>query len=259
MKYIYGPVSSWRLGRSLGLDLLSKKEKICNFNCIYCQLGKTSHYSMKRNLYVPTEEVIEELEGLAVDNLDYITFSGRGESVLGKNLGETIKAIKKLRKEKIAVITNSSLMNQDDVRKELLSADVVIAKLDTPSQKTLELINKPAKGIKFDEIYQGLLAFRKEYPAKLALQIMFINENKGLADKLAELSMILKPDEVQINTPLRYSESQPLSPAEIFKIKKYFKGLNIISVYDKELQQVKPISLEDTLKRRGRGDTFCQG
>jgi len=228
MKYIYGPVASWRLGSSLGIDLLSQKEKICNFNCIYCQLGKNSDYSTKRNLYLPTQEVIEELERFPVCPIDYITFSGRGEPTLAKNLGETIKAIKKFRKEPIAVLTNSSLLKEDEVREELLLADCVIAKLDIPSQKLLELINKPARGIKFKEIYNSLRDFRKEYVGKLALQIMVIDENKKIVDRLAKLSWELNPDEVEINTPLRQCRVKPLLKEEIFEIKGYFKGLNVI-------------------------------
>lgn len=207
---------------------------------------------MERKVYVSTSEVIEELQRLPECQIDYITFSGRGESTLAKNLGDTIKSIKTLRKEKVAVLTNSSLMNMVDVRENLLLADFVIAKLDASSQKILESINKPASGIKFNEIYQGIKLFRKEYAGKLALQIMFIDENKEFADRLAELSLELKPDEVQINTPLRLCEIKPLSPNEIFEIKGHFIGLNVITVYDKKLQDVKPISPEDTLKRRGR-------
>lgn len=252
MKYIYGPVPSWRLGSSLGIDLLSQSEKVCNFDCNYCQLGRDLSYSMERKVYVSTSEVIEELQRLPECQIDYITFSGRGESTLAKNLGDTIKSIKTLRKEKVAVLTNSSLMNMVDVRENLLLADFVIAKLDASSQKILESINKPASGIKFNEIYQGIKLFRKEYAGKLALQIMFIDENKEFAHRLAELSLELKPDEVQINTPLRLCEIKPLSPNEIFEIKGHFIGLNVITVYDKKLQDVKPISPEDTLKRRGR-------
>lgn len=253
MKYIYGPVTSWRLGSSLGIDLLSQKEKICNFNCLYCQLGENTSYSIKRNLYVSTEKVIEELEKLPVCQIDYITFSGRGEPTLAKNLGETIRAIKKFHKEPIVVITNSSLMKEDEVREELLFADCVIAKLDIPSQKLLKLINKPARGIQFEEIYHSLVDFRKEYAGKLALQIMVMDENKKIVDRLARLSLELNPDEVQINTPLRPCRVKPLLKEEIFEIKGYFKGLKTISVYDKKIHKVKPISYEETLLRRGEG------
>ena len=251
-KYIYGPVPSWRLGSSLGIDLLSQEQKICNFDCIYCQLGKNPEYSKERKLYVPTENIVKELELLPKIHIDYITFSGRGEPTLAVNLGETIKAIKRFRKETIAILSNSSLINREDVRQELYLVDFVSLKLDAFSQESLEKINSPAPEIAFQNIINGIKEFRKSYTGKLALQIMFLDENKDSADKLAELARQMRPDEVQINTPLRPCPAKPLSSASITEIKELFKGLNIISVYDSVHKIVEPISNKDTLKRRGK-------
>lgn len=251
-KYIYGPVPSWRLGRSLGIDLLSQEQKICNFDCIYCQLGKNPDYAKERKLYVPTENIVNELEILPRIHIDYITFSGRGEPTLAVNLGETIKSIKKFRKEPIAILSNSSLINREDVRQELYLADFISLKLDAFSQKSLEKINSPAPGITFQNIINGIKEFRKSYAGKLALQVMFLDENKDTATKLAELARQIRPDEVQINTPLRPCPAKPLSSASIAQIKELFKDLNIISVYDSARKTVKPISNKDTLKRRGK-------
>src|SRR3989338_2737845 len=108
-KYIYGPVYSWRLGMSLGIDPLARKEKICNFNCIYCQLGPTRHYTAERHLFVTPHELEKEIKQITdLDEIDTITFSGRGEPTLAANLGELIKIVRKYRKEKIAVITNGA-------------------------------------------------------------------------------------------------------------------------------------------------------
>ena len=262
-KYIYGPVPSWRLGSSLGIDLLSQEEKICNFDCVYCQLGSTIKYTVERKIYVPIEKVIEELEALPNISLDYITFSGRGEPTLAENLGEVIKAVKLIRKEPLAVLTNGSLMGEDEVRKELALADFVVAKLDACSPESLEEINRPAKGIEFGSILDGIKEFRKSYQGKLALQIMFIDKNKDDVNKLIYLTNYIKPDEVQINTPLRPCNIKPLPKEEILKIKETFtsackgefrrKEINVISVYDERIQkEVLSISDEDTLKRRGK-------
>jgi len=262
-KYIYGPVVSWRLGSSLGIDLLSQEEKICNFDCIYCQLGLTKKHSIERKIYVPIQEVIEELERLPEAQIDYITFSGRGEPTLAENLGQAIKAIKLIRKVPVAVLTNSSLMDKENVRKELALADFVIAKLDAYSPESLQTINRPTKDIEFASILDGIREFRKEYEGKLALQIMFIEKNKDNVNKLSYLTNYIKPDEVQINTPLRSCNIKPLSKEEILKIKETFnsackggflrKEINVISVYDERvLKDVLPVSDEDTLKRRGK-------
>jgi len=134
-KYIYGPVPSWRLGNSLGIDLLSQKNKICNFDYGYCQLKSTSYYTDERKQYVKTEDIIAEIRQLPVNvEIDYLTFSGRGESTLAANLGEAITAVKNLRSEPVAVLTNSALIDREDVRRDLSHADFVVAKLDASSQ-----------------------------------------------------------------------------------------------------------------------------
>jgi len=250
-KYIYGPVSSWRLGISLGIDLFSSK-KICNFSCIYCQLGRTLVYATKPKLYVKTAQVISELKRLPHIKIDYITFSGSGEPSLAENLGEAIKAVKKLNIAPVAILTNSTLFNQKNIRKDLSFADYVIAKLDAFSQASLEKINRPAKTIRFDSILRGIRQFRHTFKGKFALQIMFVKKNKKDAKELARLTKIIAPDEVQINTPLRTCAVKPLSKKEIEKIKKYFSGLNSFSVYDVRIKKVTAVSKKETLKRRGK-------
>lgn len=253
LKYVYGPVPSWRLGSSLGIDPLSLQDKVCTFDCIYCQLGETGSFSLEREVYVPVESLLEEISSLPEIEIDYITFSGRGEPTLAKNLGEMISLVKKLRKEKVAVITNSSLIDREDVVKDLLQADFVMAKLDAFSQESLEVINRPVKQIGFETIFNGIKKFRSVYQGKLALQIMFVEENKNNAKELAELAREIDPDEVQVNTPLRPCGVSPLSKEEIYRIKGYFEGMNTISVYDVNKEKtVRPIGGEDTLKRRGK-------
>jgi len=252
-KYIYGPVYSWRLGRSLGVDVLSRSDKACTFDCTYCQLGRTRIYTTKRKIFVPTKEIIKEIKALPKVNIDYITFSGRGEPTLAKNLGEVIREIKKIRSEKIAVLTNSSLMPDDQVKKELKLADEVICKLDGSSLATFTLVSKPDSGIRFESVKEGIIKFRSIFKGKLSLQLMFVKENKDEAQAMAKIASEVKVDEIQINTPTRSQEVEALSESEIQKIKSYFSRFNVISVYDKPRKSIKPISGEGTL-RRGRGD-----
>lgn len=250
--YIYGPVSSWRLGRSLGVDVISGKNgKICNFDCIYCQAGETAHFSKTRKIFIPTKNIIEEIKKIPFLKIDYITFSGAGEPTLAKNLGAIISAVRKLRKEKIAVITNSSLIYRKDIREELSAADLVIAKLDAASQKLFSGINKPIAGLELEKIIKGLKEFKNSCKSKLALQIMFVEKNKEEAEKIAGIVREINPDEVQLNTPLRPCAVKPLSRAEIENITEYFKGLKTISVYTAKKKKTNPISKRDTLRRRG--------
>lgn len=251
-KYIYGPVPSWRLGSSLGIDPISNVEKICTFDCVYCQVGETRILTDERKMFIPVAEIIRELNLLPPLNIDYITFSGRGEPTLAQNLGQMIKAVKKARKEKIAVLTNSSLLYREDVQQDLLLADFVVAKLDASSQEVFEAVNKPIETIEFSEVLKGIKDFRNIYKGKLALQIMFIEENKNSAEDIAQIAGEINPDEVQINTPLRPCRVKPLPKEEIDNIESYFRGLNAISVYKSERKEVDPISDKDTLRRRGK-------
>ena len=91
MSIIYGPVPSWRLGRSLGIDLLSTPEKTCSFDCIYCQLGRTIHQRRQPKEYVPLSRLVSELEQVRWIKADYATFSGVGEPTLARNLGPAHK------------------------------------------------------------------------------------------------------------------------------------------------------------------------
>lgn len=254
-KYIYGPVYSWRMGVSLGIDPLSTKSKACNMNCVYCQLGKTAHKENRRRIFVPTRELFKEINTLPQGLIfDYITFSGRGEPTLARNLGEMIKTVRKLRTEKIAVITNSTLLNQKSVREDLLLADYIITKMDACSQETLDNIDQPCSGIKFSKIIKGLLQLKQMFTGKLAFQIMFIQKNKQFAKELSRIAWLMRPDEVQLNTPLRPSGVLPLSREEMQQLKNYFSGLPVVSVYDGVTQEMVPLNFKDTLRRHGKFD-----
>ncbi len=251
-KYIYGPVPSWRLGSSLGIDPVSKGRKICSFDCIYCQIGKAGLMTDERGIFINCSDIIEEIDSLPPLKIDYITFSGAGEPTLAANLGKMIKAVRQIRKEKVAVISNSFLFCKEDVRRDLQLADFVIAKLDAPTQEVLTAINQPIKTIDIEKIISGIKTFKKMYKGKLALQIMFIEKNKEFAEDIAQIAREINPDEVQINTPLRPCGVRPLPEFEIDKIESLFEGLKTVSVYKAERKKIRPLSDEETLKRRGK-------
>jgi wyosine [tRNA(Phe)-imidazoG37] synthetase (radical SAM superfamily) len=246
-------VPSWRLGSSLGIDPLSKGEKVCTFDCAYCQLGETGLFTDERKVFVPVADIIQELNSLPPLEIDYITFSGTGEPTLAENLGDMIRAVKKMRKEKIAVLTNSSLMHREDVQKDLFLADCVVAKLDAPTKNIFDSVNHPMETVKIDTVIKAIQDFRRCYLGKLALQVMFFELNKTYAENIAQIVREIGPDEVQINTPLRPCQVKPLPEAEMDAIERYFSGLDTVSVYHAVKKVVKPVSAEDTLKRRGKG------
>lgn len=249
-RVIYGPVPSWRLGRSLGVDLVSRAEKTCSFDCVYCQLGRTRHHTAERREFVPLARLVKELEELPALDLDYVTFSGTAEPTLASNLGEAIDEVKARIQAPAAVLTNSSLMWMPEVRAALSRADKVVAKLDAPTEELLGTVSRPVEGITLQKILAGIRALRDEYRGCLALQMMFFQANRDQAEALAQLAREIAPDEIEVNTPLRPCAVKPLLPDALAEIMTAFRGLNAVSVYEAERPAVSPLDIEETLQRR---------
>ena len=227
MSYFYGPVPSRRLGFSLGLDLTPKKK--CSFDCIYCQLGRTGKKTIRRFSYINFKKLENELRQIIKKKtkIDYVTISGSGEPTLHKNIDRIIRKIKKITKGKIpvCVITNSSLLYNAAVRKELKEADLIIPSLDGASPATFRKINRPHKSITFKRVVDGLIKLRKEFKGKIWLEVMLIkgiNDNVSEARKLKELIERIKPDKVQLNLPIRPAPEKISVPSfkSVSRIKK---------------------------------------
>ncbi len=206
-KYIFGPVPSRRLGRSLGIDLIPYKT--CSFDCIYCDLGRTTRKTISRQSYVPLEEIQGELELYlsALDKKpDFITLSGSGEPTLNTNIGEIIRRIKDITSIPVAILTNSSLLSLDKVRRDLSEADVVLPSLDAVTPAFFEYINRPHTSLRIEGIISGLIQFRKQYRGQIWLEILFcrgVNDGKEEIEKLKAVIEGIKPDRIQLNTPAR--------------------------------------------------------
>lgn len=247
---IYGPVPSWRLGKSLGVDLLPDDGKSCSFDCIYCQLGRTPRRLTRRTGLVPLDTVQRELERVRGVAADHVTFAGMGEPTLISNLGEAIRMARSVLGMPVAVLTNSSLMAWEDVREDLAQADVVVAKLDAPSERLFQRVNRPAAGFRLQDIVRGLRLFRAEYGGTLALEMMFVRANRRCAAQMAAIARELSPDEVQINTPLRPCAVVPLAARAIATIREAFGGLPVRTVYEAARPEVTPLNVGETVRRR---------
>ena len=253
MKIVYGPVASWRLGKSLGVDLICSPNRICSFDCIYCQLEDPEKLTRNRESFISIGKLKTELQhALKQTTPDVITLSGMGEPSLANNMDEAITIIRKSTDLPIAILTNSTLLCKKDVRDSLSRLDIIVAKLDAPDDKMFRKINQPAEGVTFEKTLEGIKTMRKKFKGKFALQIMFMNENKEWASQLADLSREIKPDEVQINTPLRPCSVAPLTKGELDKIEKMFHGLNTISVYTSQKPATNPLDKMELIKRRRR-------
>ncbi len=206
MKYVFGPVPSRRLGNSLGISPIPRK--VCNYSCIYCQLGRTDKMTGERKEFFKKEDILKEFKEYLKDSdkFDVITIVGEGEPTLYLKLGELIKDVKKLTSKPVAVITNGALLHDKNVRKELCEADIVLPSIDGYDEETSKIIDRPLGTIKFDEELQGLIEFSKEYTGQLWLEIMLvegINSDKNSIEAFKEILKKINYDRVYINTPVR--------------------------------------------------------
>lgn len=250
---VYGPVRSWRLGMSLGIDLLCVNS-ICSFRCIYCQLGKINVHTLSREVFVSTEKVLSDLTSSNWQEADVITFSGNGEPTLALNFGEVLREIKKLTNKPVVVLTNATTFFDSTVRRDLCNVEKVFCKLDAADERTFQKVDRPVKSITLKKIVEGIKQFRSEYAGHLAIQIMLQRINLNRVAEFANLLGEIRPDEVQINTPLRpiprswfletrgnsYTTDVPLvQPAtiEIADVLRFenslreMTGLNVVSVF----------------------------
>ena len=205
-QHIYGPVNSRRLGKSLGVDLLGAK--ICSFNCVYCERGRTDQLTVERKEYVPTEEVTAELSSFLADRpeLNYISFSGCGEPLLHKQFGQISAYLQEnFPQYKQALLTNSSLITAE-ILTELKNLDLIVPSLDAVSESTFKKINRPYKNIKIEQIIENLAKAKQELAAEMWLEIFLL---PGINDHQEELELFkkavktIKPDKIQLNSLAR--------------------------------------------------------
>jgi wyosine [tRNA(Phe)-imidazoG37] synthetase (radical SAM superfamily) len=204
-KYLFGPVPSRRLGRSLGIDLTPCKT--CNFDCVFCQLGRTRNKTAVRKEYVPVDEVLAEIESWLRDDgeADYITLSGSGEPTLHAGFGRVLDFLKKTDIPS-ALLTNGSMLNIPQVRDAALLADTVKISLSVWDQHSLEMINRPHEGFRFDDILEGQKNFRRHFKGLLLLEVFVLlgmNSMSADMEKIATHAKEIKPDRIQLNTVTR--------------------------------------------------------
>ena len=206
LRHVFGPVPSRRLGRSLGVDLVPFKT--CSYDCIYCQLGRTTNKTVRREAYVPLEEVLADLDRALAQGPppDYITLSGSGEPTLHAQLGKLVARIKAMTAVPLAVLTNGSLLWDAEVREALLPADLVIPSLDAGDARAFEAVNRPHPDISFERMVGGLRSFRRAYRGDLRLEVFLlapVTDDGAQVEKIARLAAQIGPDRVERNTVAR--------------------------------------------------------
>jgi wyosine [tRNA(Phe)-imidazoG37] synthetase (radical SAM superfamily) len=260
--HLYGPVPSRRLGRSLGIDLVP--HKICTYDCIYCQIGDTTEKTLARKEYVPVREIIEEVERFLKEgapSVDHLSLSGSGEPTLHSQIRSVIEGIKAITSIPVAVITNGSLLSEEEVRQDLLRADIVLPSLDAVSSDVFMRINRPRPGFSVEKVIEGLVEFRKVYKGQIWLEILFckgINDGKEELMRMKKMVDRIQPDLIHLNTVVRPPSEKsavPLGQKEMEEIRAFFgKSASIISEFDRHPPMVSEMNIKEEilkiLKRR---------
>ncbi|MCU0858490.1 MAG: radical SAM protein [Pontiellaceae bacterium] len=220
-KYLFGPILSRRLGRSLGIDVTPFKT--CSFDCIFCQCGCTTQLTAERGEFVPLTEVCAEVERwLAEDGkADCITFAGSGEPTLYSRLGELICFIKSHTALPVIVLSNGTLLYRPDVRAELLTADQVKVSLSAWDDASFQQINRPALKLSFQQVLNGERAFRRQFPGKLWLEVFLmegINAEPEQVKKIAAAAREIRPDKIHLNTAVRPPAEAAVQPVSKEKL-----------------------------------------
>ena len=218
MNFVFGPVPSRRLGKSLGIDPVPLKT--CNWNCVYCQLGRTRPLTNTRRGYNPRDDILAEVQR-ALDahqpgEIDWITFVGSGEPTLYSGLGWLVRQVKSKSDLPVAVITNGALLGLPDVRYELSAADAVLPSLDAGNSRLYRKINRPWPRLTFETHVQGLAAFRQGYTGQLWVEVMLVNGLNDTEEALQEIALALRsinPDQVHLLLPERPPAENWVQPA----------------------------------------------
>ncbi len=238
MKHLFGPVKSRRLGNSLGIDLLPYKT--CSMNCIYCECGTTNNLTNKRELFTPVEGIMEELDHFFQSNPhpDFITYSGSGEPLLYSRIGELSNKIKeKYPNIKLALLTNSILLNDKKVREELSVLDVILPSLDAVLPTSFKKINLPVHEIKIEDVINGLIELRQSFNKEIWLEIFIvpgINDSPKELDKFKKIIPLINPNLIQLNSLDRKGTQENLTKAPHSKLESIkelwgFDNIEIIS------------------------------
>lgn len=252
-KYLFGPVPSRRFGRSLGIDLTPYKT--CSFDCIFCQLGRTTAKTFARKEYVPVKDVIEELGGWIKSSgeADYITLSGSGEPTLHSHFGEVIEFARASSSIPVLLLTNGSLLKYADVRADASKANIVKVSLSAGDQDLFEYINRPPREVSLKLLVEGMQHFRNEFTGEMWLEVFVIwgvNSTPKDISQIAELAKMFKPDRIQLNTAVR-------PPAESFVHPMPMQKLEALTEYfEPPAEVIAEFSSDCTPSARANEDTI---
>lgn len=219
MNQISCPIISKRFG--LALEVSPIPHKTCNWNCVYCHLGRShplinqrKEYALRRDLLTQLEKSLERYQ---YENLRWLVVSGEGEPTLHAGVGWMIRQFIEVSNLPLVLVTNGALLAQEEVRQEIMQADAVMPSMDAGSPEIYRRINRPWPNLDFRRMVEGLIQFRREYKGQLWVKIMLVKALNDSYINLTNLSKILedvKPDQIHLLTPDRHPSQEWVQPPE---------------------------------------------
>ena len=202
-QYVFGPILSRRLGKSLGVDVFPGK--ICNYDCIYCELGRSTKRCPAAGDCLPVETVVEAVKERLreIAQPDHVTLYGPGEPTLHNQIGEIIAGIRKISKGPVVLLTNGSLFWMGEVRRAVMAADLIIPSLDAGGEDTFQAVNRPAGDVTFERMVEGLVALRRDYRGPIWLEVFLVDGLTTGGDEIRRIRHyvdLIRPDRIQLNT-----------------------------------------------------------
>ncbi|MCX6122986.1 MAG: radical SAM protein [Ignavibacteriales bacterium] len=260
-KYTFGPVPSRRLGLSLGVDIIPNK--LCSLDCVYCEVGITDKRGLARKEYLPANEILAEVKDVIAEypDLDHITISGSGEPTLNSKIGDIIRGIKHMTSVPVAVLTNGTLLDNPEVRRDLMDADIVSPSLDAVSADVFEKVDRPNPKLRISTIIDGIKAFRREYQGRMWIEILFVKGMNDHDEEVFKMKQVLDeilPEKIHLNTVIRppaYAIAQPVDEDRLKEIQKILGERSEIVGIFKETHKTQKHSIDGQailalLKRR---------
>jgi wyosine [tRNA(Phe)-imidazoG37] synthetase (radical SAM superfamily) len=251
MSYVFGPVPSRRLGLSLGVDLIPAKT--CTFDCLYCEVGRTTSKTIEPGPFVPLREVVDEIEKkLMKSEADTVTLAGSGEPTLYSRIHEVIDGIKDVTETKVALLTNGSLFWKEEIRKRVLKADIILPTLSSVFENTFRMIHRPHPGLDVTTVIDGLERLRQDYKGLLFLEIVLlagINDTEKELEGLKTVINRINPEKIQLNTVVR-------PPADKRAISLDRKRLEDIKVFFGERAEI--IAGVPVAAKKGKAETLIR-
>jgi wyosine [tRNA(Phe)-imidazoG37] synthetase (radical SAM superfamily) len=201
--YVFGPILSRRLGKSLGVDVFPGK--ICNYDCIYCELGRTAKRCPAAGDCLPAATVVEAVKERLreIAQPDHVTLYGPGEPTLHSHIGEIIGGIRKISKAPVALLTNGSLFWMEEIRKAVLDVDLIIPSLDAGGEDTFRAVNRPLGDVTFERMVEGLVALRRDFRGPIWLEVFLVDgftAGEKEVRRIRQYVDLIKPDRIQLNT-----------------------------------------------------------